>query len=56
MISNIKRAWYILDEIAVATSSAGLKRIPAKAVEAMKLLPEKPTPDECAQLYEERNK
>jgi len=68
-MNNQKLAWYILDEIAVNHSNTcggspppcGNKSfrhpwscyICDRAIEAMKLL-EKPTYDECRQLYEKR--
>ncbi len=55
MISGTKRAWFILDEIAVECASRGPQSISDRAIEAMEQLPEKPTPDECKILYEERN-
>jgi len=60
LISNQKRIWYILDEIAVNHSSthAGSKNTPCpicdRAEEAMKLCSEKPNHEECQSLYDER--
>ncbi len=58
MISDIKRIWFILDEIAVKCSASheGNKSCPIceRAVEAIKLCPEKPNSQECRDLYEER--
>jgi hypothetical protein len=55
---NIKRVWYILDEIAVKCSAKHMGKpscpICDRAIEAMKLCPEKPNHQECLQLYEER--
>jgi hypothetical protein len=54
-----KRAWYILDEIAVRHSAQhrgkGLCPICDRVEEAMRLL-HKPSPDECKQLFQERGK
>lgn len=61
-ISNIKRVWFILDEIAVAHSAThtGSKNAPCpicdRAVEGMGLLPDKPDHVESQCLYIERNK
>ena len=48
-------AWYILDEIAVECSSKELYDLSNKAEEAMKLL-NKPTPEQCREIWERRNK
>ena len=51
-----KIVWFILDEILVKHSATHGKRacmICGRAIEAMELL-EKPTPEECKLLYEQR--
>ena len=56
-MENSKKIWFILDEIAVKCSASHLNRncpICDKAEEAMRLCPEKPTPQECKELYRER--
>jgi len=59
-MNDIKRIWFILDEIAVKHSAThtGSRDAPCdicdRAIEAMKLCPEKPNHQECLQLYEER--
>jgi hypothetical protein len=59
-MNNIKRIWYILDEIACKHSAThcGSGRQPCpicdRAEEAMKLCPFKPTPKECGELHKER--
>ena len=59
-MNDMKRIWFILDEIAVkhSASHAGSKNTPCDicdlAVEAMRLCTEKPTHEECVKLYIER--
>ena len=56
-ISNIKRVWFILDEIVVKCSAKHYGTncpICNRAVEAMRLCPEKPNGTECEYLYQER--
>jgi len=56
-MNDIKRIWYILDEIAVKCSAKHTGKscpICERAIEAMKLCPEKPTHEECVKLYIER--
>ena len=55
-MDNQKKAWYILDEIAVKCSASHSERgcpICDRAVEAMRLLI-KPTHKECQQLFDQR--
>ena len=57
-MNNIKRIWYLLDEIAIRCSARHMSTscpICRCAIEAMKLCPEKPTPQECNDLYKEHN-
>jgi hypothetical protein len=54
---DIKKIWYILDEIAVKCSAKHLGKsclICERAEEAMKLCPDKPNHQECSELYNER--
>jgi hypothetical protein len=55
---RFKHLWYVLDEMAVLCSSRHTGRtcpVCEKIKQAMELCPDKPTPEECQQYYEERN-
>ena len=60
-MNNQKKAWYILDEIAVKHSArhTGSQYQPCeicdRATEAMRLL-EKPNHQECQELYDKRSR
>ena len=49
-----KLIWFILDDIAVKASASNRPDLSDKAIEAMKLIAIKPSPEECRQIYDNR--